>query len=194
MAEFRMADQNIIDKHVFGGTIVARLNYVKVKRGSMGLENLINKMSENGYTGPKNIDQIKLGDKYPISDLQVLLEGYFELYGEAALDDMSRNAPKRKGIVGWLIRWAASPDDILNKAGEYWPHFYDFGRITGKQVNTNKGRVTGFDIYVSPVLCRSLTYYFLGVLENTKIKSAKCKHTKCVGKGDKVCEWELTWE
>jgi hypothetical protein len=189
-----MADQNTSDKHVFGGTLVARLNYVKGKRGSIGLEDLLNKMSENGYTGPKYIDQIKLGDKYPILDFQVLLKSYSELFGEEALDDMSRNAPKRKGIVGWLIRWGASPDVILNKAGEYWPHFYDFGKITGKLVNTNKGRVIGFDIYVSPLMCRSLTHYFLGVLENTKIKNAKSKHTKCVDKGDRVCEWELTWE
>lgn len=189
-----MEQNNDNAKHVFGGALVARLEYVKTKHGQLGLEEVFQKMKRKGYTGPENIKDIKLQQKFPINDFISLLEIYSELYGKDRLMVMSRSAPKRKGIVGWFIRWAATPETILRKSGEYWPYFYDFGRLEGRLAAEKKGILTGHDIFVKTIMCESLTNYFLGVLENVKVQNPSCKHTSCVNSAAKVCQWTLTWQ
>jgi hypothetical protein len=182
-------------KNVYGGTFKARLKIVKSKHGEDGLDNLFQKMIDKGYMGPTKAEDFKIREKYPIKHFIIFLESYEELYGWKSLEEMSIKAPRKKGIVGWFVRWAGTPELLIKKASEYWPNFYDFGRIEGVLVNDKKGILTGHGICkTSPLFCKILTPYFQGVFENLNLTNPKCVHTKCEYRGDDVGEWVLTWE
>jgi len=180
-------------KHIYGGGFLARLDYAKSKHGSEGWDRLMSTMVERGYNGPKNPQEFKLKDKYPLDSLIIFYESYRDIFGQDAFFRMSRSAPKKKGIVGWFMRWAATPDIVLNKAGEYWGHFYDFGRLEGELTGKNSGMLTGHDTFTTPLFCQGLTHYYLGVFDSINVSNGTCMHTDCVGNGDRFCRWEVGW-
>ncbi len=181
--------------HFYGGTLSARLSLVQSRHGKDGVAKLFEQMAKNGYQGPRSVGEIKVKQRYPIKDLLIFFYTYEEIFGEKNLIELSRRAPRKKGIVGWFVRWGGSPELLFKKAMEYWPQFYDFGELNGKVVEEGKGILIGKDICtVSPVLCKALTPYFKGVIENIKVKNVKCEHTKCQYTGDEFGEWTVAWD
>ena len=181
-------------RNAYGGVFQARLTYVMEKHGQDGFDELIKKMNENDYSGPESISGFKTAQKYPMDYMVILVKSYTELFGEKALERMSRESAKKKGIVGFFVRWAANPQILVKKAGEYWPNFYDFGRLEGEVTGEETGVLRGYDLSPAPLFCKSLSWYFAGVFENIRVKSIDVKHTKCVHRGNDHCEWQLVWK
>lgn len=184
--------KNCKGKKVYGGVFAARMDAIKNLHGQDALIAFFKKLRRIGYEGPDN-DSLKLKEMYEMKDFMLILDTYFKMYGENDFQRMSKIASKKKGIVGVFIRWAATPEMIASKAPMYWKQFYNFGELSAA-VEKNKITVTGKDTYVSPLLCEAITWYYQGVIESTGLKVIAGKHTKCVGKGDDVCEWEITWD
>ncbi len=184
----------MVERHAYGGVFHARLTYVFEKHGQGGLDRLFKKMNEMDYGGPESIGEFKIAQKYPMEYMIILLESYVELFGEEDLARMSREAAKKRGIVGFFVRWAANPNTLVKKASEYWPNFYDFGRLTGEVLDEEKGVLRGYDISPAPIFCQSLSSYYKGIFENIRIKDIMVIHTKCQHRGDDHCEWKLDWK
>ena len=185
---------NANGKFVYGGALQARLRAIQGKQGTSGLRKCIKLMRKAGYSGPKTIEGIKAKKKYPLTDFLILIYTYRDLYGKRALDELSREAPKKKGIVGMFLKWAGTPKLVIRKAGDYWPQFYTFGELNGSVITDTKGLLIGSGVCADELMCQSLSKYFEGVLENAKVKKIKCEHTKCELRGDKIGKWVLTWE
>ncbi len=180
-------------KHVYGGTFVALMRYIRERKGKGGMDALFRKMAQNGYRGPASIEGFKLKGKYPLRDYLIFMETVEEMYGPEVVNEMSRAAPKKKGIVGWFVRWAGTPGMLFRKAGEYWPQFYDFGRIEGELVEDGKAVIRGYSVCASPILCRAHAHYFVGAVESIGLKNVRCEHTKCECRGDEFGEWVVVW-
>jgi len=181
------------DKHVYGGVLKPRFEHVKEKHGKDGIARLLAKMKEGGYDGPEDPEKFKIANPYPVEYYLLLLNSYKELYGDKNLDLMSRDMPRRKGVVGWLVKWEDSPEQIIQKADQYWKNFYDFGRLEGSTSEGKRGVVKGFDVSVDPITCRVFTHYFTGILETAGAKKVEIYHSKCVHKGNDHCEWNIGW-
>ena len=181
-------------KHAYGGVFQARLQYAIEKHGKKGFENLINMMKEHGYAGPESIEEFKASQKYPLNYLVIMLESYGELFGEEDVYRMTREASKRKGIAGFFIKWAGSPELVIKKAPEYWPQFFDYGHMSGEVLDEKSGIIHGFNVSPDPRFCDVLSEYVRGVLDNIRTKAISIEHNKCVHKGDEHCEWYIKWE
>jgi len=186
-----MEDNNYKGKKVYGGVFAGRMEAMRNIHGKEGLNAIFDRLRKIGYAGPDN-ENVKLKQMYEIKDFMQFLETYFEMYGENDFRRMSKLSSRKKGIIGTFIRWAATPEMIVSKVPMYWKQFYSFGELSAT-VENNKIMLTGKDTYVSPLLCESLTYYYQGILEFIGLKGVATKHTKCVGSGEDVCEWEITW-
>ncbi len=179
-----------MSKNVYGGVFHARISALKKKLGTDGLKDILVEMRKGGYDGPSRIDDIKFKEKYPIEHIQIMNTAILKIYGPETLDSIAREAAKRKGVVGVFFRWAVSFDAVLKNAPKYWTEFYDFG--TMETLSTDSGGIIKLhDAYVDTVSCRFITQYYAGVGSaiNTDLI---VEHTKCVGRGDEHCEWEIT--
>lgn len=181
------------DKHVYGGVIYARLNYIKDRHGTDAFGEIMEEAKRNGYAGPTEIDDIKLARAYPIDYLVQLMKIYLDKFGEERFEDMSKEVAKKKGIVGFFVKWAASPETLLRKAAEYWPKFYDFGKMEGGVVGKNTGFVRGYGVSPDPLFCTALSSYYRGIFENIRVGTITVSHIKCEHEGDSFCEWEVLW-
>jgi len=179
---------------VAGGVFSARIAGIKRRYGSEGVKKIYEYMKNNGYCGPSDLENLRVKDMFPMKDFLLFLRGIEKIYGKDELKRNSRDAAKKKGVVGMIIKWAGTPEILMKKASEYWPEFYNFGRLEGAVVEEGHGIIKGFDVSPVPFFCQDvLTEYFRGVMENIKVKNIKVVHTKCVHNGDDHCEWELTW-
>ncbi len=180
---------------VAGGVFRARIDGIKRRYGSEGVKKIYEYMTKHGYQGNPDLENLKIKDLFPLRDFLLFLHGIAEVYGENELRRNSREAAKKKGIVGIMIKWAGTPEILLRKASEYWPEFYNFGKLKGKVLGEGYGVIIGYDISPEPFFCNIvLTEYFYGILGNLKLKDLSVVHTKCVHRGDDHCEWELKWK
>ena len=184
---------NSLEKKCVGGILLSRISYVKEEYGKEGMERLWKRMKEIGYSGPTDEKDIKIAKMYPMSYNILFLKAYRELFGEKAFVRLARAAPKKKGFVGMFLKWAGTPGMLAKKAGYYWKEMYNFGELKGEITGKNSVSIKGVDVSPDPVFCDFLTEYFIGVMENTKVKNIECEHVRCIHRGDKKCEWVLTW-
>ena len=186
---------NMESMKVAGGVFHARIAEIKRRYGEEGVEKIYEYMRKKGYRGPGNFENLKIKEPVPLRDFLLFLHGIADIYGIDELKENSRSAAKRKGVVGMFIKWAATPELLLRKASEFWSEFYNFGKLEGKVIEEGRGIIRGYNISPEPFFCEIvLTEYFKGVLENLKLEKINVTHTKCIHKGDKYCEWLITWK
>ncbi|MFO7792263.1 MAG: hypothetical protein R6W73_04670 [Candidatus Saliniplasma sp.] len=181
------------DRHVYGGVFKARFEYVKKMHGEYGFQDLIETMIDNGYSGPKDSEGFKTAQKYPLEYLLIFLETFYDTHSEREFNRMNREVAKKKGVVGFLLRWAGNPELAVNKAGKYWTKFFDFGRLEGEMMEDKKARINGYDVSPTPLFCKELNLYFVGALESTGADGISIEHSSCVHEGDDHCCWDITW-
>ncbi len=184
---------SINQKSCVGGIYFSRIAYVREKNGQNALDRLLNEMVAKGYDGPMSEKEIKIAKMYPMDYNILFLKTYKELYGENNFRKLGKESAKKKGFLGMFLKWAGNPEMVVKKAGDYWKKMYNFGKIDGHILDSNKARIVGEEISPDPVFCEFLTSYFMGVLETTGVKNIISIHTKCVHRGDDRCEWDLTW-
>ncbi len=172
---------------------MALMKALKKKKGSIAFEELMKDMVAHGYQGPTKIGDFKLKKRYPLRDCLIFFDRAAAMFGVKTTDEMSREGAKREGIMGWFIKWAATPSMIMKNEGRYWKEFYDFREMHGEILDKNRACVVLKDGCYSDELCSGHTAYFKGVFESIGCKNV-CRHTKCMLRGDDIGEWILTWE
>jgi hemerythrin-like metal-binding protein len=181
-------------KECVGGISHSRIGYVGKKHGQNGMNQLLNNMVAMGYTGPRDLKDIKIAKWYPMEYNILFLKAYLELFGKANFKKMAMDSANKKGVIGVFLKWAGSPDLLIKKSGDYWNKFYNFGRLEGKLIDTHSGIIHGYDVSLDPIFCDYLTDYFTGVALITSANAVMVEHIKCVHEGDDHCEWSMTWE
>ena len=181
------------EKRCVGGIFFSRIAYVQEKHGKDGVNRLLEQMKRNGYRGPMSEKEIKVAKMYPIEYNILFLKTYRDMFGERNFKRMARASPKKRGFVGMFLKWAGTPEMLINKAGDYWKKMYNFGELKGETTGENSAIIKGSDVSVDPIFCDFLTDYFIGVIENTNVKNIECSHVKCIYGGDDECKWIITW-
>lgn len=87
-----------------------------------------------------------------------------------------------------------SPAYALEKSAEYWSRFYDAGTWSVERQGSYqaRGELSGI-VETAPVFCRFLTAYITRMFQLAGATSGKCRHSRCLCRGDKSCVFEGSW-
>jgi len=181
-------------KHVFAGVLVGRVNAIKDVIGADGYTDMYPRLVERGYTAPQDIDSVPLTKKFPITDFIAICSLFEEEHGADAFARLTRRAARKKGVVGFFLSWRGTPDFLCRKIPEIYSKYYDFGELEGEMEGEKAMIIRGKGMHTIPLLCRSYSHYYEGILKNIKVEGALAEHVKCEGEGDDHCEWRVTWE
>jgi hypothetical protein len=94
----------------------------------------------------------------------------------------------------WLVLRLRNPAYALEKSAEYWSRFYDAGTwsVTRLSEYQARGELSGI-AETAPVFCRFLNAYITRMFQLAGATGGKCRHTRCVCRGDKSCVFEGYW-
>ena len=88
----------------------------------------------------------------------------------------------------------ANPGYAIQKAGQYWRRFYDWGDLVVERRGNNYVIATVRESVVDDeVYCIQWMAYLLRVFELVGAKNIKVQHTHCKMRGDPHCVFEGTW-
>lgn len=171
------------EKKTRGDAINKYLDYIKRKWGEKGLAECVK----------------DLGLKVPLSDLEFypdevmvsVLHWILEKKGRAALVSGGKYVVKNLGVLGWLVK-LASPKFIAGRFEKNYHELYTFGRFETDTSQDRKVVIRMYDLYSGPERCIAWEGICQGTLELTNT-NGEVKKTKCVGKGDKYCEFIMQW-
>lgn len=123
------------------------------------------------------------------------LEGALEDSPEPVMDEFARFVAEHDLTrVHRLFLRLRNPAYTLEKSAEYWGRFYDAGTWNVARLSTYqaRGELSGI-AETAPVFCRFLTAYIQRMFQLAGAATVKCRHTRCVCRGDKVCAFEGYW-
>jgi hypothetical protein len=121
-----------------------------------------------------------------------------ETVGPAApgvLTDFGRfEAERDLSTTQRLFLRLASPAYAMEKAGQYWRRFYDWGELKVTREGKGKGtaEILGMP-FSDAVYCTQFNAYMCRVFEMVGAKDVKATHIACRGRGDKTCLFEGSW-
>jgi len=89
----------------------------------------------------------------------------------------------------------ANPAFVIEKAGEYWRKFCDFGRWEVERKGDKAAMASLLDVPVTDVLyCDELSGYLKHLFELVGAKNVRLEHTHCRSRGDDKCVWNGSWD
>jgi hypothetical protein len=88
----------------------------------------------------------------------------------------------------------ANPAYVLEKAGQYWRRFCDFGewKVERQGKNGASAELVGCP-QVDELYCIELTGYLKRMWELVGARTVQVKHTMCRARGDDQCVWVGAW-
>lgn len=182
--------------NIKGIHIINVIEFVRNKRGQIGLDMLFERINEDKIK-PKKLNEKSFVEKdwYP-----------YELYLEflATADDVTGNGSLARCYeigfqtiqhLGHLSYLARIPDvhEFLNKAQNSWGHVYDFGNVEAVEEKEKKIVVRYHGFPKSKAKCEYFRGSLSGMLELCKLKG-HVEETACNMEGAAWCEFTLTWE
>jgi eukaryotic-like serine/threonine-protein kinase len=178
-----------------GSAFITLREFVKERFGTAGWEKLLGRLSAEDR---KEVDEILPIGWYDFR-LRVrmlrILESELGVGDPKILEQFGRFGAERDlNTITRAFLKLASPSFALEKTGEYWSRFHDYG--SWKVVRNSERAATGtltdtpFD---NELYCKELRGYMQRLLELVGAKDVKLIHTLCIGRGDKVCEFKGTW-
>lgn len=96
-----------------------------------------------------------------------------------------------KGVYRFFAR-VLTTDALLSRAASMWSAMNTAGRM---QVTGGKGtaKLSLIDYPSEPVMCLRISGWIEKMADMSGAKNAVVRHVACVAKGDKSCEWTITW-
>ena len=86
-----------------------------------------------------------------------------------------------------------TPTALLHKASTLWSTIHSHGRLLVENETSGAARVRLTDFPSEEAHCARLSGWFEGAGEMTGAKNASVTHNACIVRGDRDCEWQLTW-
>jgi len=164
---------------------------------------------EFGFDGWKKLlgafpaqERVKLelptsNDWYELGLWQRCLEQLQALFGANHPEIIDRfaafEAERDLHTVQRLFLRMMNPAAVVEKVGEYWNRFCDFGQW--EVTRLPKGATAVLRDYPLPhaLYCRELAGYFKRTLELVGARNVRVEHRSCRARGDETCAFEGTW-
>jgi len=79
-------------------------------------------------------------------------------------------------------------------AGRIWKLYHSVGSLDVFDLEVRSARVRLTYPYLDLSFCRMTTGMFIASLEQSSAQSVRVAHEKCVAKGDRYCQYHVTWK
>ncbi len=170
------------------------IDYVKSRKGILGVEQLLGRIEEKRGEIKK---EFKENEFYEYDLLLDYFEVVEELYGDQKNDiprarDIGKQIAKNLGYYDYLLR-AAGFKELINKAESGWNQVYDFGGIELVECHDNRAMIRYHGFPDNHNVCS----YFQGSLEidlEMLGLDGTVEHTACPVEGAEYIEFNITWQ
>ena len=89
----------------------------------------------------------------------------------------------------------ANPAYVLEKAGQYWSRFYDWGDLkVDRKAKTHAVAKLLDSAVVDELFCIHLVAYIERMFQLVGAKVVRVEHTECLARGDLACIFDVKWQ
>jgi predicted hydrocarbon binding protein len=125
--------------------------------------------------------------------LHVLADNFGDSPKEVVLEFGRHEAERDLSGIQRLFLRLANPAFVLEKAGEYWKNFCDFGEWKIERVeNGARAELAGVPL-LDELYCTELLGYLGRMMELVGAKNVKAEHSQCRARGDEKCIFVGSW-
>jgi uncharacterized protein (TIGR02265 family) len=179
-----------------GSAFVALKSFVTRRFGYEGWKRYLGRIEPRER---KDIEMPMANEWYELDtwvrSLQVLKEVFGEELPEVVFEFGRHEAKSDLNFGQRLFLRLANPAYVIEKAGEYWRKFCDFGRWEVERKSENAAVASLLDVPVADALyCEELSGYLKHLFELVGAKNVQLEHTKCRSRGDDKCVWNGSWD
>lgn len=180
-------------RHVRGTHILNVMDYVKSKKGTMGLERLWNVLEKDKGFKKREYDEVDFVEYDLLLEMFAVVEDIFGTAdGEPRTREIGRHIVNNLGYYEYLIK-ESEFDELIRSAEKGWSLVYDFGRIElfSHDDGCSVVRYHGFPDD------RNICDYFQGSLEADVQMlglAGEVQLTACPADGDDFMEFTIIWE
>lgn len=179
---------------VKGGTLLARLAFVREQRGESGEERVLARLPESDRS---TCFPILTGGWYPFELSERLDEAIAQEMGmgeEVFLLIGEKSAEQNLGGPHRAMLSEGDPHGFLRRAPQIYQMYYDSGRRTYERLGDTKAALR---TYEAPTFsrhdCMSVVGWHRKALAMCGAKNVRVIETKCRTKGAQFCEYILEW-
>ena len=183
--------------NVKGNVLLGLINYIKTKANHKSVEKLFRLYNERV---PKKehlqLDNISEYGWYPYT----LFVRFIEITQKHIFPN-DKNFPYHLGLhytrlIGEyrVILKYATPGLVLKNTPKMWYRFFDSGIIQLEILEPGHARFVLFDYDPHPLICPVIVGFAEGTLKLTRCKNLNVRKVGCLLKGNKYCEFDVTWE
>lgn len=182
--------------NIKGIHIINVIEFVKKKRGKIGLDALFDRINKD-KTKPEKVYENNFVEKewYPYDLYLEFLSTADDVTGTGNLArcyEMGYQTIKNLGHLSYLAR-APNIHEFIGKAQDSWHHVYDFGKVEVVEESEKKLIVRYHGFPKSKAKCEYFRGSLTGMIELCKLKG-EVKETVCNMDGAAWCEFTLTWK
>ncbi len=115
--------------------------------------------------------------------------------GKALLMEFGRfEAEKDLTTTQRVFLRMANPAYVLEKAGQYWSRFYDWGGLRIERKSKTHAIATLLDsAVVDELFCIHFCAYVKRMFELVGAKDVQVEHLECLAQGDSACVYDVQW-
>ena len=176
-------------------TFLPNIEYIKLKRGEMGINAVLEEMRKRGY----NYDFRKMKRTEWVSGKvrKEFLEATMDALGwdEKRIFDMGVNTSRMSTVMKLLFGLFLTPEKVFKEISDMWAEHYSPAALKVSEVKRGYARIIIENFDISPLFCEYLRGCFTGVGRHlAHIRDLKIEETKCTFRGDKYHEYTVTWK
>jgi predicted hydrocarbon binding protein len=178
-----------------GTVFVALKSFIRKRFGDDGWQRFLASMPDADRV---QVEMPVSGKWYELALVHRALHALVDELGggnvDIAEDFGKHDAENDLNTVQRIFLRLANPAYAIEKSGQYWSRFCDFGelKVTRHGKNSASATLTGVPL-VEELYCRQLTGYLTRLFELVGAKDLKVSHSECCARGDRQCTWMGTW-
>jgi len=178
------------------GTYFAALRaFVRERFGDEGLErylSVLEKEDRDTVATAVSIDWVDMGIRLRATRE---LEMTFGKGDDSLLSEFGRfEAQRDLSTTQRVFLRLANPGYAIQKAGQYWRRFYDWGELSvERQSKTQVVATLKNSVVADAHYCTQFMAYLTRVFELVGAKDVVVKHTKCRARGHSNCVYDGSW-
>ncbi|MBW1807645.1 MAG: 4-vinyl reductase [Deltaproteobacteria bacterium] len=181
---------------VKGTFFIALKSFIRARYGNQGWKRLIESLPE------KDRVQVEMSVSMGWFDLDLIVQALHvlvEVLGgrdkQLAYEFGRFDAEQDLTKIQRLFLRMANPAYVIEKAGQYWSRFCDFGEWQIERQGKNQASASLVKCSIADELyCLELSGYLNRLFEMVGAKNLQVEHTQCRARGDDKCSWVGKWD